>query len=124
MNEPDAALVNDSRALLDAFARQDLSQLDVRLRSDVQLRLLREAPVPSGEPVLAPHVGTFVDSKADGAVVQAGEVVATIELLAERISLVATRAGVVSGGKFEPGELVQYGDPLVWVEDPLTLPQR
>ena len=116
MSKPDAALVNDARALLDAFVRQSLGRLTVRLRPDVQLQLSRKAPAPSGEPVLAPHVGTFADHKPDGATVQAGEAVATIELLGEHISLVAARDGVVSRGKFERGELVQYGDPLMWVE--------
>lgn len=120
----DIALFDDARALLDAFARQEVRQLDVGLRPDVQLRLAREASAPSGEPVLAPHLGTFVEQKSDGTAVQVGQVVATIELLGERIGLVAARDGVVSGGRFGPGELVQYGDPLVWVEEPLTLPQR
>ena len=116
----DANLVGDARALLAAFVRQDLGRLSVRLRSDVEMLLLREAAPPAGTPIVAPHVGTLAEVKMVGSLVQAGQVVARLELLGEFIDVSTSVAGIVGAVQSSTGELVQYGEPIAWIEVPET----
>jgi biotin carboxyl carrier protein len=112
----DSNLLDDARALLAGFVRQDLGRLSVRLRSDVELFLLRRAAAPVGTPIVAPHVGTIAEVKAVGSLVQAGQVVATLELLGELIDVPASVGGIVDSVQSSAGELVQYGEPIAWIE--------
>ena len=116
MSALDSSLVDDVRALLTAFARDDLRQLKVKLRPGTELLLRREAPAPVGIAVTAPHVATLVECATEGQLVEAGDPAAVLDLLGERIEIAAPIAGVVDDSVLKSGALVQYGEPVVWLE--------
>lgn len=117
MSTLDPSLVNDVRALLATFVRDDVRQLATKLGPGVELRISRDLPAPSGTAVRAPHVGTLIERKPEGTSVTTGETIAVLDLLGERIEVPASSAGVVAEAATEPGTLVQYGEPLAWLED-------
>lgn len=109
-------LVNEARALLSAFARNEMRAITVELRPGVQLSIARDTPAPQGSPVRAPHVGTLSQRKADGETVRVGETIATLDLLGEAVEIRANASGIVSEGLSAIGGLVEFGEPLAWIE--------
>lgn len=112
----DHELLNDARALLAAFARNNLRSMTIELRAGVQLSLSRDAPALQGTAVTAPHVGTLVQRMSEGQAVRAGETVATLDLLGEAVAIKADIAGLISKGPAMIGDLVEFGEPLAWIE--------
>jgi biotin carboxyl carrier protein len=94
-----------------------MGQLVVQLRPGVELRLNRRVQAPTGTAVHAPHVGTLLEYKAEGTFVALGETLGVLELLGERINIAAPIAGMIGPTLFAVGALVEYGEPLVWLED-------
>lgn len=113
----DDPLVDDVRALLSAFARNDMRSMTVEVRPGVQLLISRDAPESHGSAIVAPHVGTLAHRLPDGEAVHAGETVATLDLLGEDILVKAEATGIVSASSAAVGALVEFGEPLAWIED-------
>ena len=63
--------------------------------------------------VTAPHVATVVSLAAVGAVVQAGQTVATLRVLDETSEIAAPVDGTVESHGVLTGELAEYGSRLV-----------
>ncbi len=112
----DDQLVNEARALLSAFAGNEMRSMQVELRPGVQLSISRELSGRQGLAVMAPHVGTLSQRKADGELVRAGEAIATLDLLGEAVEIRADASGIVSEGSSAIGALVEFGEPLAWIE--------
>ncbi|MFW5698054.1 MAG: acetyl-CoA carboxylase biotin carboxyl carrier protein [Fimbriimonadaceae bacterium] len=82
------------------------------------------AETPKGQPVSSPMTGIFYDSPSPGAdafvkpgdEVEAGQVVGLIEAMKVFNEITATLAGKVSEVKAKNGELVQPGDPILFIE--------
>jgi acetyl-CoA carboxylase biotin carboxyl carrier protein len=82
------------------------------------------ADTPKGQPVSSPMTGIFYDSPSPGADpfvkpgddVEAGQVVGLIEAMKVFNEITATVAGKVSEVKAKNGELVQPGDPILFIE--------
>ncbi|HET7685017.1 MAG TPA: biotin/lipoyl-containing protein [Candidatus Limnocylindria bacterium] len=81
------------------------------------------APAPASgprrHPVGAPAVGHFVyaDGLGPGQEVAKGDALGWVEMLGVRHDVRAPRAGTVRGLPAESGEAVEYGQPLVEIED-------
>ena len=116
MSELDDQMLNDARALVAAFARNDLRSMKIELRPGVLLTLSRDAPLPQGTAVVAPHVGTLVQRLSEGEAVRAGETIATLDLLGEAVAIKADTGGFVSEGAAAIGALVEFGEPLAWIQ--------
>lgn len=116
MTLPDSAIIDDARALLAEFVRNGLHSAAVELRPGLELRLNRDPAEPSGTQVAAPHVGTLVERLDAGTCVDSGAVLAVLDLLGERVEVVAPRSGVVTEDGPEVGSLVQYGEAIAWIE--------
>ena len=114
MNAIDPALVDDVRALLAAFVSGDARTFQARLRDGVDLSIARDGAAISEVAVAAPHVATLVSLRSAGATVGAGEVVAVISVLDARQEIAAPAAGVVLRPR-EPGDLVEFGQPILWI---------
>lgn len=112
----DDQVLNDARALLASFARNDLRSMTIELRTGVQLSLSRDASARQETPVMAPHVGTLVQRLSEGERVRAGETVVTLDLLGESVAIKAETTGLVSEGEAAIGALVEFGEPLAWIE--------
>jgi acetyl-CoA carboxylase biotin carboxyl carrier protein len=83
------------------------------------------APGPPGcVPITAPMVGVFYSAPApdeppfveEGATVEPGDQVAIIEVMKLMNEIQSEIGGVVMRVDATNGELVQYGEPLMWVE--------
>lgn len=81
------------------------------------------APAPASgprrHPVGAPAVGHFVyaDGLGPGQEVAKGDALGWVEMLGVRHDVRAPRSGTVRGLPAESGEAVEYGQPLVEIED-------
>lgn len=83
----------------------------------------KKALVPSGTPVSSPMTGIFYSAPSPGAppyckvgeTVSAGQVVGLIEAMKVFNDIVAPTAGIVTAIKAESGQLVQPGDPLIYI---------
>ena len=115
MSKLDQSLIDDARALLAAFGCNDLRRLTIKLRPDVELRLERDLQAPAGTAVKAPHVATVAEGAEEGRLVAAGEVIAQLDLLGERINVQAPLAGVI-GSPAVKGDLMQFGEAVAWIE--------
>jgi acetyl-CoA carboxylase biotin carboxyl carrier protein len=74
-------------------------------------------PQPDGALLGAPAVGYFVelDGMAKGAAVRAGDAVGQIDMLGVREDVVTTIDGVIARFEVEPGQAVEYGQPIARV---------
>jgi acetyl-CoA carboxylase biotin carboxyl carrier protein len=74
---------------------------------------------PRRHPVASPAVGFFVyaDGLGPGQEVQKGDPLGWVEMLGVRHDVRAPRAATVRGLPAESGEAVEYGQPLVELED-------
>ena len=74
---------------------------------------------PRRHPVASPAVGFFVyaDGLGPGQEVQKGDALGWVEMLGVRHDVRAPRAATVRGLPAETGEAVEYGQPLVELED-------
>lgn len=74
---------------------------------------------PRRHPVGSPAVGFFVyaDGLGPGQEVQKGDALGWVEMLGVRHDVRAPRAATVRGLPAETGEAVEYGQPLVELED-------
>ena len=84
-----------------------------------------EAAGPSGprrHPVASPAVGFFVyaDGLGPGQEVTKGDALGWVEMLGVRHDVRAPRTGTVRGLPAESGEAVEYGQPLVEMEEGVT----
>lgn len=81
------------------------------------------APAPASgprrHPVGAPAVGHFIyaDGLGPGQEVTKGDALGWVEMLGVRHDVRAPRSGTVRGLPTESGEAVEYGQPLVEIED-------
>lgn len=81
-------------------------------------------PGPAGVPVTAPMTGTFYRSPApgdppfvrEGDEAEAGQTVALIEVMKLFTELKAETGGTVTRIGAEDRSLVEYGQPLMWIE--------
>lgn len=71
-----------------------------------------QADVEEAGLLLAPHLGTLVSLAEIGSRVARGESYGMIELLGDRIALIADRAGTIARHAAAPGALVQYDEAL------------
>lgn len=129
------AIIDNARAFLRSFERSDYQDILVR-QGDFEMFIARQnggvnrlpqavggtvaAPAPAAVGptaeayvISAPHLGTFQSSPATGSDVEAGGVIAMLTLLDESIELRADRAGTITEVTAQPGELVEYGTPLL-----------
>jgi acetyl-CoA carboxylase biotin carboxyl carrier protein len=74
---------------------------------------------PRRHPVVSPAVGHFVyaDGLGPGQEVEKGDALGWVEMLGVRHDVRAPRAATVRGLPAETGEAVEYGQPLVELED-------
>ena len=132
------AIVN-ARALLMLFARSEWKDLYVRY-AEGEVFIARTSgganPMLSGnapatitaggdagavaaqaftaaESILAPHVGTVVSILAPRTAVNAGVVVAQIEVLGQRIDICSALEGIVADVWVVEGQFIEYGFPLI-----------
>jgi acetyl-CoA carboxylase biotin carboxyl carrier protein len=83
----------------------------------------KKAAVPKGTPVSSPMTGIFYSAPSPGAppfcktgeTVSAGQVVGLIEAMKVFNEITAPLAGTVTAIKAESGQLVQPGDPLIYI---------
>lgn len=83
----------------------------------------KKAVVPSGTPVSSPMTGIYYSSPSPGAApfckvgdsVTAGQVVGLIEAMKVFNEIVAPTAGTVTAIRADNGQLVQPGDPLIYI---------
>ncbi len=77
------------------------------------------AAVPARHPVTAPAVGHFVyaEGLGPGMAIQKGDPIGWVEMLGVRHDVRAPRGGTVGHLIAESGEAVEYGQPLVDLED-------
>jgi biotin carboxyl carrier protein len=130
-------IVDNARALLRSFERAGYADIMVR-QGDFSLFIARQnggvntlrprtanslAVAPADAPecqraleehaIEAPHLATFRSALAPGSRVEAGTIVATLELLDETIEVTADCAGIVRSVAPQAGELVEFGAPLL-----------
>ncbi len=74
---------------------------------------------PRRHPVASPAVGFFVyaDGLGPGQEIQKGDPLGWVEMLGVRHDVRAPRSGIVRGLPAEGGEAVEYGQPLVEMEE-------
>lgn len=113
---PDDSLIQDARALLAAFVRQDAKRLQVRLRPETSLTLSRERPPETGTELRAPHVATLENCKSPGTKVEEGETIASLRVLDQRFDLSSPASGVVESIAIEAGQLVEFGTVIAWID--------
>ncbi|MBB5685888.1 biotin/lipoyl-containing protein [Sphingobium boeckii] len=65
--------------------------------------------------IAAPHIASMVSAIAPGSAVDVGDHVARIELLGESIDLVAEQRGFIQDVAAQPGQLLEYGAPIVTI---------
>jgi len=122
--------VNDARALLAELISSHWQEIHV-VSSDTEIFIARrdasanpllhprqqeptEADATGPElPIKAPHVATLVEALSIGAVVSAGQKVATLRVLDNHMDVVSPVSGTVVRIDAEAGSLVQYDDPLL-----------
>lgn len=133
--DPAVAAINDARALLDTLLGSDWREIHVVsgeteifiARNGAGANPMRAAPAaPIADParslppavektVTAPHVATVVEAVSVGTRVEAGQTVATLHVLDEPIAVTAPGAGTVVRVDAAPGELLDFGAPLVTI---------
>lgn len=132
---PAIAAINDARALLDALLGSDWREIHV-VSGDTEIFIARNgaganpmravpaAPVAEAasplppvveKAVTAPHVATLVEAVSVGTRVEAGQTVATLHVLDEPIAVAAPGAGTVVRVDASPGELLDFGAPLLTI---------
>lgn len=83
----------------------------------------KKAEAPKGTPVSSPMTGIYYSAPSPGAppfckvgeTVSAGQVVGLIEAMKVFNEITAPLAGTVTAVKVESGQLVQPGDPLIYI---------
>lgn len=129
-----SAPIHEIRALLLQFERSDLKDLYYRspqwsvfmarpggganpLLAAIAGAEPAASPAPAAlAPETAPHLGLFAPRCAVGEVVEAGAVVAVIDVLGRKTDVVARTAGRVRALRAGADALVEYGDVLVELE--------
>jgi biotin carboxyl carrier protein len=84
------------------------------------MRVAATVPAPSPESsaipvvtVTAPHVASLHSVKAAGARVEEGDRIAVLRVLDEHHDLLAPTAGAVTAAFAAPGDLVEFGQPVL-----------
>lgn len=135
---PDETAIDNARALMDGLLKSDWKELHVA-SDGLEVFIARDgagpnpmlgevvtaAPATSAPPavaaavkeITAPHVATLVSLVAEGTEVQAGDSVAVLSVLDEEEDLPAPAAGRVAGLLAQAGDLVEFGTPLLRIEE-------
>lgn len=138
VKSPDETAIDNARALMDGLLKSDWKELHVA-SDGLEVFIARDgagpnpmlgeviaaAPVGAVPPVAsavakeitAPHVATLVSLVAEGTEVQAGDSVAVLSVLDEEEDLPAPAAGRVTGLLAKAGDLVEFGTPLLQIEE-------
>lgn len=124
------AILDDTRALLDAFDVNGWSSAIIRV-GESQFAFSRALPtgglaelgeredaVSSPNPVVsecicAPHVGTVASISEVGRRIAKGEKVASLSVLDELVDVLASAGGTVLSVSVQTGALVEYGQTLL-----------
>lgn len=130
--DPVTAAIDDARALMDALLEHGWKQVHVASEG-LEIFIAREdgGPNPMLEPAVpardvevgpeftieAPHVGTFDWAVTAGQLVSIGEVVAKLSLLDEAVEILSDCSGVVRSVLAKAGDLVEFGQQLVIIEE-------
>jgi acetyl-CoA carboxylase biotin carboxyl carrier protein len=125
--------IANARALLDTMASSDLLRLHVssggtdifisRHAEPSPLLATQEAPAEAAavstveRPVMAPHVATLIATAAIDEQVKAGQTVAMISVLDAEESLSSPVSGRVARIEAATGELIEYGQLLLVIEE-------
>lgn len=129
--DPVAAAIDDARALMDALIANDWSEIHVT-GDDFAIFIAKEdggsnpmlalaevdepadlAPVHPAKTISAPHVATLDWIAAVGDLLEPGQVVARLSVLDEPSEITAPRSGTILRVHASPGDLVEFGTPLV-----------
>jgi biotin carboxyl carrier protein len=100
----------------------DVRATGATIEPELELVESAEAPVRSRDPfrsiATSPAVGFFQPRTGivAGARVRAGDPIGSIDVLGVPTEVVAPADGIVGASLVEPGEAVEYGQELVWVE--------
>jgi biotin carboxyl carrier protein len=135
--DPFAAAIDDARALMDALLAAGWREIHV-VNGETELFIARDdgGPNPmravSAQPadeapqaraagaehvVKAPHVATFVSVSPEGSWVEQGEALARLSVLDEEEDLAAPVSGYVGASSFASGDLIEFGDVVVTIEE-------
>ena len=115
MSEIDRALADDVRALLAAFESSGARTFSMSLRDGVDLAIQRDKTLArGGRVIVASHVATVL--KLPETRTAGGEI--TLELLGEEISVPLDEAEIVEELLVIVGDLVEFGSPLVRLQEP------
>jgi biotin carboxyl carrier protein len=100
----------------------DVRATGATIEPDLELGESVEVPVRTRDPfrsiATSPAVGFFQPRPGivPGARVRAGDPIGSIDVLGVPTEVVAPADGIVGASLVEPGEAVEYGQELVWVE--------
>jgi biotin carboxyl carrier protein len=135
--DPFATAIDDARALMDALLGADWREIHV-VSGETELFIARDDGGPNpmravpAQPVdeapearaagtehavKAPHVATFVSALPEGSWVGQGEPLARLSVLDEEEDLAAPVSGHVGISSFASGDLIEFGDVIVTIEE-------
>ena len=118
MSSIEGALVDDVRALLAVFKSSGASAFEVALRNEIKLAILKDPEAMTGGILLcAPHVATVLRLPDKGATVGDDVELILLAVLDEEMPIRYSGPGIVGEILTTVGSLVEFGTPLLRIQD-------